>query len=178
MQTTWAHRQLLPNPSYAVKLGRPTDEGQSVGVGVYEQRSPKRGEVKHGHGESLIGPVNSTTVMICGQPCTAILDTGSQVTTITKDFVLSNPHLQKQEIQLSPVRIEGAGGQDIPHDGIILLDIQMLGTEVKSVPALVVPGIGQDGQVSCLLGTNLYFLFIIPIFLLGVLLPTPYDILL
>ena len=125
-----------------------------MGVGVYEQRSPKGGEVKHGHGESLIGPVNSTTVMICGQPCTAILDTGSQVTTITKDFVLSNPHLQKQEIQLSPVRIEGAGGQDIPHDGIILLDIQMLGTEVKSVPALVVPGIGQDGQVSCLLGTN------------------------
>ena len=30
----------------------------------------------------------------------------------------------------------------------------MLGTEVKSLPALIVPGIGQEGRVSCLLGTN------------------------
>ena len=114
-------------------------------MGVMEQRSPNGGELENDEGESLIGPVNSTMVTICGQRCNAILDTGSQVTTITRDFVIRNPHLQKQEVQSTPVRIEGAGGQDIPHEGVILLDIKMLGTEVKSVPALIVPGIGQGG---------------------------------
>ena len=102
----------------------------------------------------LIGPVNSMTVLVSGKPCNAILDTGSQVTTITADYVTSHPTLCKQEIKPASIHLEGAGGQSVPYNGVILLDIELIGTKISGVPALVVPGIQTTGNIACLIGTN------------------------
>ncbi|XP_071501261.1 uncharacterized protein [Diadema antillarum] len=89
-----------------------------------------------------------------GQECEAILDTGSQVTTITSDYVARHPFLSKQDIKPTEIRIEGANGQELPHRGFISFNVEIEGIEVKSVPALVVPAIGKGGHISCLLGTD------------------------
>ena len=117
-------------------------------------RNKKEAEAEQPPSSELIGPVNSMNIVVCNEPCNAILDTGSQVTTITADYVRHHPTLQKQEIKPVTIQLEGAGGQAIPYEGIILLDIEFMGTELNSVPALVVPGIQKTGDISCLLGTN------------------------
>ena len=104
----------------------------------------------------LIGPVNSTQVSVCGLECSALLDTGSQVTTISSEFVQSHPKLKAQSIQSANITIEGAGGQAVPHLGFLMIDIEVrdLGITMDSVPALVVPRTADDGRMPCLLGTN------------------------
>ena len=46
--------------------------------------------------KELVGPVSTTDVVVSGRSCQALLDTGSQVTTITDDFILSHPELKQQ----------------------------------------------------------------------------------
>ena len=104
----------------------------------------------------LIGPVNSTPINVCGWECSALLDTGSQVTTISSEFVKAHPILRTRTIHPTNISVEGAGGQAIPHLGFIEVDIQVekLGIQLKSVPVLVVPKTSEDQRMHCLLGTN------------------------
>lgn len=106
--------------------------------------------------EGLIGPINYATVSICGQQCKALLDTGSQVTMISADYVQRHPILSSRIISPTKVRIEGAGRQEVPHLGMIYVDItvQDLGVRLSSVPALVVPKGSRSDDIPCLLGTN------------------------
>lgn len=67
--------------------------------------------------------MNVSTCSIDSTPCLALVDTGSQVTTISENFhkeYLSNSPIQQLDDIL---KIEGAGGQDVPFLGFIEVDI-------------------------------------------------------
>ena len=89
----------------------------------------------------LAGPVNRTEVRISGVLATSLLDTGSQVTTITEEFVSRLPKLSLQSPRPSDVSISGAGGQAVPHRGVIVVDIEALGQHICNVPVFVVPSV-------------------------------------
>ena len=50
--------------------------------------------------------------------------------------------------------IKGAGGQNVPHRGYILLHIDAIGEKIRNVPALVVPVTKFIRSTPLLLGTN------------------------
>ena len=104
--------------------------------------------------QQLVGPVLSTEVVVSGEKCRVLLDTGSQVTTITDEYVAQHPVLRLQTPKKSSVKIEGAGGQPVSHLGVILMDVNVLGREVKSVPTFIVPATTSRRSMPGLLGTN------------------------
>lgn len=135
---------------------KPTDEGRSVGVMEHISPTNAHESSKQETTNELIGPINCTVISVCGRNCSALLDTGSQVTTISSYFVENHPILSKQIIQPADITVEGAGGQSVPFLGILNIDIDIdeLGITLKSVPALVVPKKHGDDKMPCLLGTN------------------------
>lgn len=127
-------------------------------MGVLQHVSPPNAQEAVGQETSneLIGPVNCTVISVCGKNCSALLDTGSQVTTISADFVKAHPVLSKHTIQPADITVEGAGGQSVPFMGTLNIDIEVdeLGIKLESVPALVVPAKHGEDTMPCLLGTN------------------------
>jgi hypothetical protein len=67
----------------------------------------------------LLGDVNVSMSYVENLPCLALIDTGSQVSTISEGFFneyLSHCPLQQLDEIL---KIEGAGGQGVPFQGYI-----------------------------------------------------------
>ena len=65
----------------------------------------------------LLGEVNETTVLFEGQRARALIDSGSQLSSISLAWVKK---LQLNPQQLwSVVQIEGSGGLDVPHLGYV-----------------------------------------------------------
>lgn len=107
----------------------------------------------------LIGPKCISTVIIEGVQCDSLLDSGSQVTTVSKFF--HEHYLSHQPI--FPIQdlldIEGAGGQEVPYSGYIQVSMNFLKdvmrNPVKShTLALVVPDHRTNMHVPLLIGTN------------------------
>ena len=106
---------------------------------------------------SLIGEANECVAHLDGHPCLALLDTGSQVTSVSHRFYqqhLSNRPLRPVD---GLVRVVGAAGQDVPFLGYIELNICLkdAGTN-RTFPtlALVVPDNEYNQRVPLILGTN------------------------
>ncbi|KAG1946284.1 interleukin-1 receptor accessory protein-like 1-A [Pimephales promelas] len=97
-------------------------------------------------------------VTIQGKQFSCLLDTGSQVTTVTKSFYDENLPEQQIKPLYDLLEVEGANGQSVPYLGYVELTItfpkQFLGDEYE-VPtlALVVPDSGTSGY-QLLVGTN------------------------
>lgn len=107
----------------------------------------------------LIGPKCSATVTIEGSHSNSLLDTGLQVTTVSKSFYES--HLSHQPIlPLNDLLdIEGAGGQEVPYLGYIevsILSPENITGEPEEVNTLVliVPNCGTNMEIPVLTGTN------------------------
>uniref|UniRef100_A0A3Q1HDU2 Gypsy retrotransposon integrase-like protein 1 n=1 Tax=Acanthochromis polyacanthus TaxID=80966 RepID=A0A3Q1HDU2_9TELE len=109
--------------------------------------------------QGLIGPRCAAAVLVDGTHCESIMDSGSQVTTISESF--HKKHLSHLPIQ--PVHalleIEGAGGQNVPYLGYIQTNItfpkNVTGTEQELVVlVLVVPECHFNSQIPLLVGTN------------------------
>ena len=92
--------------------------------------------------------------------CQAIIDSGSQVTTISKSFhdtyLSSLPILPLRDI----LEVEGAGGQNVPYLGYVEVSIQFPENitgkaELVSTLALVVPDCRSSAECPALLGTNI-----------------------
>ena len=107
----------------------------------------------------LVGSTNETDVMLGGVPTRALLDTGSMVTTVSKDFYdsyLKDTHPLLQLDSLLTVR--SAGGTTIPFHGYIeanfacshngLVEAEMV------VPVLVMETTDYHESVPMLVGTN------------------------
>ncbi len=161
----WSTRSPGPTvskPPSPVKLGGPADAGHSAGnrlnkcpnLGVHVNLETTTKNLEPAVGKELIGPMMTTKVTVSGQECEVLLDTGSQVTTITEDFVASHPLLKHQPLKKSEVIIEGAGGQPVPYRGFILMDVVVLGEVIHDVPAFVVPATTFRRSIPGLLGTN------------------------
>lgn len=106
--------------------------------------------------KGLIGAKYTASVFIDGQASTCLLDTGSQVTTVSQSFYESN--LSKFDIHPlnELLEIEAANGQSVPYSGFIEVDIifpkECFGSEITvSTFVLVVPDIQSN---ALLIGTN------------------------
>lgn len=142
-------------------------EGQ-IGAGSQVTRPRKRQHTSHMHSytkqqpailpKGLIGAKCTAQVIIGGQDCGCLLDTGSQVTTIPESFhqeYLSHlPILSLNNL----LEVEGANGQSVPYLGYVETTIKFprcsLGVDIE-VPtlALIVPDM-RSSLSSLLVGTN------------------------
>ena len=108
---------------------------------------------------ALVGSKRIATLTVDGVSCSCLLDSGSQVTTVSESF--HRLHLPSQSIK--PLRnildIEGAAGQTVPYLGYIELSIffpqEITGKpEEMSTLALVVPDCRTNKDIPVLVGTN------------------------
>ena len=106
----------------------------------------------------LVGCDNVANAYVDGKLVKALIDTGSMVTTISKDFYdrqLSDAHplLSLQTI----LDIEGAGGNQIPYCGFVEASVAVTDrpdARQICVPILVVPTTRYGNQVPMIVGTN------------------------
>ncbi|KAL6488151.1 hypothetical protein MHYP_G00047770 [Metynnis hypsauchen] len=124
-------------------------------------------EIGHRHTRSfdmripkgLIGAKYTAHVLIDGQSCNCLLDTGSQVTTVSQSFFESNlAHLKIHPLD-DLLEVEAANGQTVPYSGFIEINITFLkscfGSEIAvSTLALVVPNTRSNTRSQLLIGTN------------------------
>ena len=95
---------------------------------------------------------------MAGVECSCLLDTGSQVTTVTTSFY--NSHLSEHPIQpIDGLDVEGASGAIVPYLGYIPLVLKFPKDFVETEPevatlALVVPDIRTNCELPVLIGTN------------------------
>ena len=101
-----------------------------------------------------MGPRNEGKVKVNGLECRALIDSGSQITSITHSYWQSHPVLKQKKLQSSKIPIEFAGGQAVPYRGVLRIDLQVLGTKFKAVPAFVVPDFDYRSSVPLLVSTN------------------------
>ena len=106
-EATTTSREAKPEP---VKLDRPADDGQLAGVSSLDSPTGSMSNSKLGlvsvhtslesqrEEEHLVGPVSTAVIKVLGRCCQAVLDTWSQVTTVTDEFVSS--HLELRHLQL------------------------------------------------------------------------------
>ena len=110
-------------------------------------------------GQDITGPPNEVKVKLNGVESTALLDTGSTVSTISKNFY--DKHCSSTPIEpLSHIlHIECADGQPMPYLGYIEADMELHGiSDSKSnYPGifLVVPNSDYNRNVPILIGTNI-----------------------
>ena len=104
--------------------------------------------------ENIIGAANEARVLLENIWCNALLDTGSQVSTLAESFYRKHfIHLSLEDCS-SLLRIEGAGGHTIPYLGYFVAMVQLNGTAAVDVPVLVVQDTEYHSSVPFLLGTN------------------------
>ena len=106
----------------------------------------------------LVGDSCEVTILINNIPANALLDTGSTVSTISREFY--DEHFSSTPIQelKTLLQIECAVGENLPYDGYIEASIHMNGLpqhEAQNCLLLVVPNNNYNHSVPCLLGTNI-----------------------
>lgn len=109
--------------------------------------------------KGLVGAKCTAEVLIAGQICNCLLDTGSQVTTISQTYYEQNlSHLEIKPLE-HLLELEAANGQLVPYLGYIEIDVMFpkgfLGAETKlSTLALVTADTSSSAKSSVLIGTN------------------------
>lgn len=108
---------------------------------------------------ALVGSKHITALIVDGIQCECLLDTGSQVTTVSESFhklhLPSRPILSLRNL----LDVEGAGGQAVPYLGYVELSL-CFPEEVTGKPeevctlALVVPDCKVNVDIPVLVGTN------------------------
>lgn len=108
---------------------------------------------------SIVGPKCTAEIIIEGQLCNSLLDSGSQVTTVSKSFYDS--YLSSSPIQPLHdfLEVEGAGGQTVPYLGYIEVSMHfpedITGkAETVTTLALVIPDYKFNLEVPVLIDTN------------------------
>ena len=128
-----------------------------TGATMGKQQDPPLQVSKTGDGEEdtpLVGPRNEGEVEVNGMKCRALIDSGSQITSITHQYWCNHPILQTQKLQPSKIPIEGAAGQSVTYHGVLRINLTVLGKEFKNVPAFVVTDSEYRSSVPLLVGTN------------------------
>ena len=109
--------------------------------------------------DDLVGNVNEANVQIEGILTSALLDTGSSVSTISQTFFEQNlAHLELHDIG-NLLKVECADGQSLPYSGYVKVDINVpLSLSGKNFVSpcllLVVPEMHYSANTPVLLGTN------------------------
>ena len=102
----------------------------------------------------LIGDPNEIAGSIGGITCKTLVDTGSQVSTVAEHFY--DTHLSHVELHdcHNLLRVEGAGGVQIPYLGYIYTELCLEGTAPVTIPILVVKSTEYNAKVPVIIGTN------------------------
>ena len=106
----------------------------------------------------MVGSRNESEILINGQKCLALIDTGSDITTICQEFYdKMEPKPKLLDMSDFKLNITGASGSKIPYSGYFEAEICMSNVdhEPLTVPVLVVPTTGYSGQVPMIVGTNI-----------------------
>ena len=110
---------------------------------------------------AIVGPSSEETVVVGGIETVGLIDSGSQVTTMSMSFYKS--HFTSQPIRKLEEEfcIMGAGGQKVPYMGYIsvplTLPVQWAGTD-KAVETMILicPDTPLSGRVPIIVGTNAF----------------------
>ncbi|KAK7893154.1 hypothetical protein WMY93_022306 [Mugilogobius chulae] len=154
----WPDFKLLEAPAMG-RSGAEVKEQISPTLMLHNERSLENDSHSCKLPPGLVGPRCTSTILIGNVKCESILDTGSQVTTISEAFhskYLSN--LPVQSIH-NLLEVEGAGGQAVPYLGYVEVRLtfpeDVTGTEEQMpVLALIVPEYEFNVKVPVLIGTN------------------------
>ena len=108
---------------------------------------------------SLVGEANECNAYVDGKQCKALLDTGSQVTSISESFF--KQHLSGRVIQSvhKLLKVVGVTGREVPFLGYISVNLKFPSGEsgVKTgheILALIVPDTEYNRRVPLVVGTN------------------------
>ena len=104
----------------------------------------------------MVGHANECMLEINNKPCTALLDTGANISTIsTSKYQEIFPYQPIRSLDELKLDIEGAGGHKLPYSGYIEADIIVPGLlDMVSCLLLVVPDTDYGKRVPIILGTN------------------------
>ena len=104
--------------------------------------------------KNLVGSSNESEVVICGIKTSALLDTGSCVSTISEQFYNTNlSHLQLRPVE-GILNVECADGNILPYLGLVEADLTVKGLPLEHVQHclfLVVPESRYSKTVPILL---------------------------
>lgn len=112
-------------------------------------------EQGHRNRNELIGDYVSVNMQIEGVEVKCVLDTGSNVTTVSEQFVKEHlQHLVRPKQDLFWLNLKAANKSSIPIVGYIMVDIHIFKTLIQRVGLLIVKTEPTPG-VPCLLGMNI-----------------------
>ena len=119
-------------------------------IGDIKSKRPKQTVVS-----GLIGKSNESKILFCGEEITALVDSGSQVTTVSEEYYNSmdpKPPIIPEQV----VNLKGPDGRTLPyiHCVQIYVETQFMPEIEIAVPALVVPTTDYNIDVPVILGTN------------------------
>ena len=140
-----------PDKPASIGMKSVTNEGVT-GDHLAKQKDPNH----MGVWEKLVDRANEESIFINGQPVTALLDTGSQVTHVSHDYCVANG------IAINPlaklVNIEGTGGDSIEYLGHVEASLSLpMGSHTFHIEALllVLPTTEYLKKVPVSIGTTI-----------------------
>ena len=110
--------------------------------------------------KSLIGAANECITFINDTPCLALLDTGSQVSSVSQSFYNRYlPYCPINSVE-NLVKLVGAGGEQVPYIGYIEVRVSFPKEESgvflgENALVLVVPDNDYNKRVPAVIGTNI-----------------------
>ena len=120
--------------------------------GIHKRRRPKQ-MMQRVEKCDTIGTSNVMEVNVEGRKCTALIDTGSMITTISEGFLKKVPDVEIRDLETA-LQIKGAAGQVVPYIGIVEVLIR-INEQAMMVPVLVVHDTEYNKNVPLIIGTNI-----------------------
>ena len=87
----------------------------------------------------MVGKTPFVSAVIAGVPVKFLVDTGSMVSIISREFFEKNlkPLVGAPESPVSWLQLKAANGLEMPYDGYVTLDVQVLGHKLPSRGILI-----------------------------------------
>ena len=106
--------------------------------------------------EEAVGDCVFVDVIMEGVSVPSLLDTGSQVSTLSDEIFRKNFHgdINASSVVQPFVRLVAANGLDIPYQGVVQTSITLMGTQIdKAVFFILKPSVSRD--TPCIIGMNI-----------------------
>ena len=103
----------------------------------------------------MVGFDNTCNMLIGGVTARYHIDTGSMITTMSRDIYIKflqdrHPLLRSGQI----LKVEGAGGQEIPFDGYVEVDVMTCESDEQLYVPILVQATQYNAKVPIIILTN------------------------
>lgn len=108
--------------------------------------------------QRAVGTCPMVELSICGVTTKGLLDTGSQVSTITEKFFRNHLYGKDDDILSTAgwLKLTAANGLDIPYLGFLEVEVETMGIKIPNCGFLVVKDISRpENTVPCIIGMNI-----------------------